>query len=785
MTQAGQDEAGSEEPVADELERLRAENRRLRQLLGMAPDDAVPGQARPVAVELPLAAPDHAVDARGSLDARVALFRSLFRGRDDVHALRWVNQRGVSGYVPAVAGGWRKDRPARARRYLPVTDEVIADHLAGERTVGLYPLCQDDSCWLLAADFDGARWQLGALAFLDAAAGHDVSAYLGRSRSGQGGHVWVFFTEPVAASDARRLGTGLLRAAIDARAELGLSSYDRLFPSQDLTPRGSFGNLIALPLQATSAEHGNSLFLDPTSFELFDDQWRALSQVARVSPASLDAALRRLAPLRTGWDAASRWRGTGRVPRGPARLEVTVDARLHVDKAGLSASMLAAMKHLASMHNPEFHKRQRLRLSTWQTPRIVAAYDEDLTHLHLPRGVRAELEPLARRAGSTPVFDERWPDLAPIEVSFRGQLSDPQQAAVDELTAHELGMLVAPPGAGKTVMACAIVATRRVPTLVLVSRKPLLEQWRDQLVDALGLDPAAVGELGGGHDRRTGEVDLATIQTLARRDVAELTAGYGLLVVDECHHVPAVTVQEVVSHIPARFVLGLTATPYRGDGLDPLIAMQCGPIRNTTAPAPTTLQVELVVHETGLTVEESEAAAIHEVLAAVAADPSRARQVADDVVAEMATGRRCLVLSERKSHLALLAEQLRALGVDPLELHGGLTRADEQQVMDRLESAGDGPMVLVATGQYVGEGFDCPPLDTLFAAFPISDKGTIVQRVGRIQRPYPGKRVARVHDYLDAAVPVLARMHTRRRKTFRTLGLQTEADDQPQLTLDL
>ena len=768
------------------LERLQAENRRLRKLLGLRPDDPLPATADPSALELPLVGCDEAVDAHSSIERRIAVFRSLFRGRDDVYAVRWSNQDGRSGYVPAVAGGWRKDRPKQQRRYLPMTDAVLTAHLEGEETIGLYPLLEDDSCWLLAADFDGPAWRLDALAYLEAAAGHDLPAYLERSRSGNGGHVWIFFTEPVAASDARRLGTGLLRAAIEARAELDLASYDRLFPSQDLLPRGSFGNLIALPLQGRAVEQGNSLFLEPASLEPFEDQWQLLSQMVRVSPSTVDGLLRRLAPLRTGPDVASRWRRAARSPQAPAQLEGTVDAQLHVDKAGLSSSMRAALKHLASMQNPEFHKKQQLRLSTWQTPRIIPAYEEDLTHLHLPRGVQPELEQLAERVGSTLQLEARWPELEPLELEFQGELTGPQQAAVDDLLAHDLGMLVAPPGSGKTVMGCAIVAERQLPTLVLVYRKPLLEQWREQLATSLNLDPTEIGELAAGRDRRTGTVDLATVQTLARQDdVAGVTGAYGLLVVDECHHVPAVTIQRVVSQIPTRFVLGLTATPYRGDGLDPLIAMHCGPVRNSGDPAPSSLRLELEVHETAFALDEAEDAPIHEVLGAVAEDPERTRQIADDVAAELTAGRHCLVLSERKSHLAALAEQLRELGIDPLVLHGGMKRTTEQQVMDRLESAAEGPLVLAATGQYIGEGFDCPPLDTLFLTFPMSDKGKVVQRVGRIQRPFPGKHTARVHDYLDTRVPVLARMHTRRLKTYRTLGLTEDSDQQPQLDLDL
>jgi superfamily II DNA or RNA helicase len=771
-----------------DVDRLRRENQRLRQLLGLGPDDPLPGgrASRPSATALPLDQPTRAVDARSTEAIRVALFRSLFRGRDDVYAVRWTNQHGESGYVPAVAGGWRKDRPRGQRRYLAVTDDVIRAHLAGDETIGLYPLLADDHCWLLAADFDGPSWRLDALAYLDAAAGHGVPAYLERSRSGQGAHVWMFFSEPVTATDARGLGTGLLRTAIDARAELALDSYDRLFPSQDLAPRGSFGNLIALPLQERAARDGNSVFLDHDTLSPAEDQWRLLGQIDRINPALLATALRRLAPMRTWRDEAAAWRRSGGQPKGPARIAVTADSRLRVDKSGLSTSMLAAIKHLASVANPEFFAKQRLRLSTWRTPRVIRAYDEDLTHLHLPRGLRADLEELARRAGSTLDIQAAWPQVEPLNVAFRGALTPQQQDAVDDLADRDLGVLVSPPGTGKTVMGCALIAAARVPSLVLVYRKPLLEQWRDELCSLLDLSADQVGQLTGGRDRRSGVVDIATVQTLARRDdVAELTRRYGLLVVDECHHVPAVTIGQVVGQIPARRVLGLTATPYRQDGLDALIAMHCGPIRHHPGQAPTGTKRRLEVHETRFTFTGSQHAAIQQIFTALAEDPRRTRQIAADVAAAVAAGRRCLVLSERKAHLAALANELHEHGVDVLVLHGSLTRSDQQQTMDRLETVTEQPVAVVATGQYVGEGFDCPPLDTLFVTFPISSKGKIVQYVGRVLRPFAGKHTVTVHDYHDAAVPALSRMHDRRRKAYRSLGLVGRDDHQPQLSFDL
>ena len=332
----------------------------------------------------------------------------------------------------------------------------------------------------------------------------------------------------------------------------------------------------------------------------------------------------------------------------------------------------------------------------------------------------------------------------------------------------------------------ALIAAAGVPTLVLVYRTPLLEQWRDQLVSLLDLDADQIGQLTGGRDRRSGVVDIATVQTLTRRDdIAELTSRYGLLIVDECHHVPAVTIGQVVGQIPARRVLGLTATPYRQDGLDALIAMHCGPIRHHPGKTPTGMQLRLEVHDTRFAFPSNEQAGIQQIFTALANDPRRTRQIATDVAEAVAAGRHCLVLSERKAHLAALANDLREHGVDVLVLHGSLTRADKQQAMDRLETVAQQRVAVVATGQYVGEGFDCPPLDTLFLTFPISSKAKLVQYVGRVLRPFDGKHTVTVHDYHDAEIPVLHRMHDRRRKTYRSLGLVGRNDHQPQLSLDL
>ena len=671
-----------------------------------------------------------------------------------------------------------------------MTDEVVAEHLQGSKTIGVYPLRKDDACWLLACDFDGGSWALDAAAFVEVCGRHDVPAVLERSRSGEGGHVWVFFTAPVLASVARQMGFGLLRETMLLRAELDLASYDRFFPSQDVLPKGSFGNLIALPLQGTSLQAGNTLFCDPATLRPWPDQWLFLSHVRRMPPSQVEALAESLTAVRVGPELTE----PGVVvvaPPGerpaPERISGVLGTGIGVAKTGLPPWLLASIKHLASLHNPEFYQRQKLRLSTWQTPRFVKCYSEDLSHLHLPRGVLEPLRTLIDNAGSRLDLADQRPTPAPLpaRLQLKADLTGLQREAVEAMLAHDHGVLVAPPGTGKTVMGCAILAARSLPTLVLVHRKPLLDQWRAQLISTLDLDAKQLGQLGGGRSRPTGIVDLAMIQSLTRLAPADLVAlfgRYGLVVVDECHHIPAFSFESCLRHAPVRHVLGLTATPYRRDGLQDIIAMQCGPIRHRIAPrdrdaelGPRRLALELCVRPTKFHLaadpNEAEGPPIQAVFRALVDDEERTALVCGDVLAALAQGRRCLVLSQWKEHVHRLAQRLQDAGKQPIVLQGGLAKKAHDRLLAAVQATPpDQDLVVVTTGQYLGEGFDCPQLDTLFLAFPMAFKGKLVQYTGRLLRPYPGKRRVTVYDYADSAIPVLHSMHTKRLTTYRTLG---------------
>lgn len=404
---------------------------------------------------------------------------------------------------------------------------------------------------------------------------------------------------------------------------------------------------------------------------------------------------------------------------------------------------------------------------------VIRCYRETLDQLLLPRGLRAKAEAVVREAGSRLNIREAHPAPEPMDVSLSATLTPEQEAAADALSAHDLGMLVAPPGTGKTVVGCAVVARHRVPTLVIVDRKPLVEQWRDRLGLHLGLVPKQIGQLGGGRNKATGVLDVAMVQSLARRDdLAELASAYGLVVVDECHHVPAVTFERVVREIPARRWVGLTATPYRRDGLQELMTMQCGPVRHriTTQPGAALRSLDLIVHETDRGPAD-EGLHIQAVFRELVEDDSRTKAISDDIVDAIGRGRNCLVLTRWTEHLGRIVDQLSQQGVEPLVLHGGLGKKARTAITDRLaEPTPNGGLLLAATASLLGEGFDCPPLDTLFLAFPIKFKGSVVQYVGRVLRPTDEKTRVEVHDYVDVLVPVLSRMHSERRRAYATLG---------------
>jgi superfamily II DNA or RNA helicase/very-short-patch-repair endonuclease len=745
-------------------------------------------------------------------EEKIALFRSLFRGREDVYPRRFENRNtGKSGYSPVCANEWVRGVCEKPRikcsdcphqRFLPVTDEVIRWHLSGrdgrgkDVVLGVYPMLLDETCFFLAVDFDGSDWKKDAGAFVQICRERKLSVVLERSRSGEGAHVWFFFEEAVPANLARRLGSHLLTETMEARPEIGLGSYDRVFPNQDTLPAGGFGNLIALPLQKQARERGNSVFLDE-QFLPYSDQWAALSSVTRITKSQIEALVRdaeskgRILGVRAAMvedeDEDSPWvMRPSRRPKElpiigplPEELELVIGDQIYVPKEPLVPGLRNRLIRLAAFQNPEFYRAQAMRIPVYGKPRIISCAEDLPKHLAFPRGCLEEITALLKALHIQPVIrDERFAGN-PLSVSFCGSLRPEQQIAAESMLRHETGVLAATTAFGKTVIAAMLIARRGVNTLVLVHRKQLLEQWIERLSSFLNLPAKGVGQLGAGRKKLTGALDIALIQSLVRKGaVNDCVGGYGHMIIDECHHIPAHSFELVARRAKAKFVVGLSATVGRKDGHHPIIFMQCGPVRHRVdakqQAAARPFSHRVFVRPTGFrqlgSSQPDMRLEFHELYEQLLHDERRNQMICADVVGTIREGRSPLVLTERVEHTETLAKLLSPVA-NLIVLHGGQSKKELKAALARVsETPRDAPRVILATGKLVGEGFDDPRLDTLFLALPISWRGTVAQYVGRLHRLHERKREVRVYDYADLNVPMLSRMFDRRCRGYELLG---------------
>lgn len=723
------------------------------------------------------------------------MFRRLFRGREDVYPVRWESKTsGKSGYSPTCANEWRAgvcEKPrikcgeCSKRLFVPLTDSIVYDHLAGEHIIGVYPLLADDTCHFLAADFDEADWREDAKAFLQSCRELGVPAALEISRSGAGAHAWVFFSSAVSARDARRLGSAIISFTCARTRQLQLSSYDRLFPNQDSMPKGGFGNLIALPLQKAARERDCSVFVDE-QLKPYPDQWAFLTSLERMSFHDIEPVIFRATggahPLDVSFideeDYAEPWKKPApTAPKLPGPLPQSLTGILanliYFEKAALPPALANRLIRLAAFQNPKFYQAQAMRMSVWDTPRVIACAENYPRHIALPRGCLSAVEDLLKSNGiGLELRDERFTGQ-PAELNFVGVLRADQERAVAEVMAHDFGVLCAPTAFGKTVTAAVIIARRATNTLILVHRTELLKQWQERLQSFLGVGKGVVGTIGGGKARPTGVIDIAVMQSLSRQgEVNPLVENYGQVIIDECHHIGAVSFEAILKQIKARYVLGLTATPIRRDGQQAIIFMQCGPIRHQATRAETAPHdLEVIPRACNRIIAMAPDARIQDVFRFIAEDVTRTEAIADEVERAFSQGRKVLVLTERTEHVEAIRQALEVKALPVVSLHGRMSKKLRSGLIAQLEAMPpDAPRVLLATGKLVGEGFDHPPLDTLILAMPISWKGNLQQYAGRLHREHATKTDVRIIDLIDTGHPALLRMWDKRQRGYRAMG---------------
>ncbi|MEI6387563.1 MAG: DEAD/DEAH box helicase family protein [Spirochaetota bacterium] len=792
-----------------ELDLLRSEYRRLKSLLAAHGIDwekplvetqaAAINKATSVAELVYSSSPTTASPTTTlTPDEKVAIFRRLFAGREDVFALRWESAKGGSSYSPACAHAWVRgicERPrikcseCPCRELLPINDQVIYAHLSGKHTVGIYPLLQDDTCHFLAADFDEADWKGDALAFVISCREFGIPAGLEISRSGSGAHVWIFFRTAIPARDARRLGTALVSHTCERTRQLSLASYDRFFPNQDSLPKGGFGNLIALPLQKKPRGRGASVFVDD-NFTALTDQWAFLASLEPLDATRVEELVEKVSggrhPLdvafveeeegrsQTPWRRSALQNGKLAVPL-PKSLSVVLADRIYIARDEIPQPLSNRIIRLAAFQNPEYYKTQALRLSVWNKPRIISRAENYPKHIALPRGCLDALSALLAENGIEALIEDKRVSGNAIEAEFQGELLAEQEKAVEAMLRSNTGVLCAPTAFGKTIIAAALIARRKTATLVIVHRTDLARQWIERLGVFLILGNGSLGRIGGNKKKSSGTIDIAVMQSLARLPESdEIFERYGQVIVDECHHVSAFSFESVMKRFKAKYVLGLTATPIRRDGHHPIIFMQCGPIRHRAKAENSTITGMKVIATMLAAPDMPPEAGIQDVFRLITNDAGRNGKIVADILKAYEKGRKILVLTERTEHL----ENLRGLigeGKGLFILHGRMKTKTRNEVLAALTALDEEtPRIILATGKLVGEGFDHPALDTLVLAMPISWKGTLQQYAGRLHREHAGKTDVEIHDYVETDSGILVRMWEKRKKGYRAMGYTIE-----------
>lgn len=754
------------------------------------------------------------INTNSAKKVKIDLFLSLFKGRDDVFPKRFENiKTGKSGYYPACYNEWIPsicEKPkikcsnCLKQSFIPVTDKIIYNHLIGSAlgsrsitdfVIGVYPLLKDDTCYFLAVDFDKSNWQKDVSAFLEVSRELNIPASLERSRSGNGGHVWIFFSEPVAASSARKLGSYILTLTMERRPEINFDSYDRFFPSQDSLPKGGFGNLIALPLQNKARVKGNSVFIDE-HFVPYEDQWNYIGNITKLTKSETEGLVRNAAlsgsilgvKSTSNEECEEPWKTIPSKKKElsfkpgelPHQIKVVLGNQIYIKKEGLPPSIINALIRLAAFQNPEFYKAQTMRLPVFNKPRIISCHDDYPKHIGLPRGCLDEVRQLLNSFSiEIEIHDERNSGNL-IDVNFNGRLNADQEKAVNVLLKYDIGILAATTAFGKTVVAIYLIAERRVNTLILVHRRQLVDQWINKLSAFLQIDAKEIGVIGGGKRKVTGKIDVALIQSLSRKhEVDEIVSNYGQVIVDECHHISAFSFELAVKQSKAKYFLGLSATVTRKDGHHPIVLMNMGPIRYSVDAkkfaADSSFKHRVIVRKTNINVnkvqQENSYSIMNELYSTIISDEERNKLIVEDIITSINDKRFPLVLTERRGHMKYLYERLSSLVKNVFLLEAGVGKRKRSELEIKMNDIpSDESRVIISTGKYIGEGFDDPRLDTLFLTMPISWKGTIAQYAGRLHRIHHLKKEVIIYDYVDINSPVSLKMFSRRIKGYKAIG---------------
>ncbi len=729
----------------------------------------------------------------------VKIFMNYFKGRNDVYPYLSIDKTNpnIKYYIPACANEWKngvcnktmgkKCKTCQYRENKPISKDTIYKHMYGNQPIGIYPLLENDTCFFLSLDFDDKDSKKDiksdVLAFASICDKYEVPIAIERSRSGNGIHIWMFFDANIKAITARKLGSLLLSKTMEI-SNISITSFDSMFPNQDTLPKGGYGNLIALPFQNEPSKYGNTLFVD-RNFILIKNQIQYLSSIHKLTEIEVFEKIKQLSNETIDisheiidMQNELKVKSKNNIDY-PKSINVILRDMVYIDKANLDGVVKNSFRRLATFANPEFYKKQKLRMSVYNVPMVIDCSKEDEKYLKLPRGTYDYLESLCNVNNIEIISkDERFVGNK-IEVKFNGSLQNEQQIAIDNLLKYDNGILCAPTGFGKTVIGCKLIEERKVNTLILVNKIQLLNQWKDRIKEFL--DVKEVGEISSKKKNITNVIDVASIKSLWNNgNVLDIAKNYGMIIIDECHHTAAYTFEQVINTGNAKYVYGISATPERENGHTPIIKMQCGDIRykvdSLKFNKKLNIPMKVIVKKSHLnfTNQNIDNYELNEINDLIAKDIIRSEKIIKDIKKEYDNGKNILVLTERLELMNYIYDKLSKYTNNIFKYYGGIGKKVLKNYMELNNQINENEenKFIVATGSYIGEGFDDSKLDVLFLTMPISGQTRVTQYAGRLHRQDSNKKEILIYDYIDDNFSKTRNMFLKRKKTYEKLGYE-------------
>ena len=724
------------------------------------------------------------------LQEQIQLLKLLFKGRDDVFALRW-EKGNKSSYMPAYhydpymyrlhkqKGGTFSNYEDKT--YLKLDGHQLSKHIKGEHFIGVYPLLKDNTSWFIVADFDKKDWKEQSVKAIGVCKENGIPAYLERSRSGNGGHVWVFFEQPYPATKSRKIILKLFEQAGIFSLFDKNTSFDRLFPNQDYLSGKGFGNLIALPLQGKAFQYGNSCFIDLETFSPIQNQWQFLKAIKKVSTIHLDKVLQALSNQKE--EARVLFKNSN---SSSGRLHIILKSSVIINRSGLIPPIVDFLKEHLNFFNADYAIKKNTGRSTWKTERYFKLIDETENTIEIPRGFIGNLVRFCKQQHIDYEFIDQRKQLNKVGFSSTIQLLKHQFHPVETATKKDFGIIVAPPGSGKTIIGLKIIEHKQQPALILTHRKQIADQWTDRIETFFGIPKREIGKIGQGKMKIGKQITVALIQTLAKKlsnenDMGKLASAFGTIIIDECHHIPAKSFRKVVHKLSPYYQYGLTATPFRKNNDEKLLFVYLGNIISEIKPQEIEhyKKARVVIRETNLNVPFNSKTDHFETLSKILVhDSERNKLILSDVQDELNKGRKVVIITERKEHIQTLHQYLKnQYEVVPISGDDNVTsRAMKWKSIEQ-----DNYQTIITTGQFFGEGVDIQSISCLFLVYPFAFKGKLIQYIGRVQR---SELTPIIYDYRDKQIPYLNRLFLKRNTYYRNLDRQATLFEDLQETIE-